>query len=161
MFRAATRFSKWTSAGSSPSQPRQAVRSPTSFAITSYEGIGRMQRPWSSRVPSAVLDCRYRVRTCLAVIARAISGPPAMTNPPSRAPEPSDRFKSPPMRRTRSACCASEPRAGGIQHPKWGITQRMNDDKAHAPCGFGQPKVAELRGRTCSSLSFYRLRLAR
>ena len=50
---------------------------------------------------------------------------------------------------------------GGIQHPKWGITQRMNDDKAHAPCGFGQPKVVVLRGRTYSSPSFYRLRLAR
>jgi hypothetical protein len=51
--------------------------------------------------------------------------------------------------------------ARGIQHAKWGITQPMNDDKARAPCGFGQPKVAELRGRTCSSPSFYRLRLDR
>ena len=53
------------------------------------------------------------------------------------------------------------PARGYSASTKWGITQRMNDDKAHAPCGFGQPKVAELRGRTCSSLSFYRLRLAR
>jgi hypothetical protein len=66
----------------------------------------RAQKAERVRRIGVLLNLSYRVRTCLAVIARAISGPPAMTNPPSRAPEPSIGNRGQPKEPAKTTAAA-------------------------------------------------------